>query len=68
MAAGNGHLDVVRQLVQAGAVKSVQTKWGTPLIIAAQEGHRDVADILSGAAPTAEAKSGRKKRGKKGRR
>ena len=69
MAAQNGHLDVVRELVGAGANKSVQTKWGTPLEMAQRWGHRAVVDCLSGrsAEPMKQRRGGRKKKGKRRR-
>ena len=41
-----GHLKVVRQLVGAGADKSVRTQWGTPLELARRQGHQNVVDFL----------------------
>ena len=67
VAAENGHLDAVRELVRAGANKSVQTQWGTPLEFAQREGHDAVADFLSGRSATPTTKAGGKRKGKKRR-
>jgi ankyrin repeat protein len=47
IAAQNGHLDVVRHLVEVGADKDqAQNQGATPLFIAAQNGHLDVVRHL----------------------
>ena len=48
MAAWKGHLEVVRELVEAGADKSVQTNRGdTALSVAQRMGYHDIADLLA---------------------
>ena len=47
IAAQNGHLDVVRHLVEVGADKDqAQNSGATPLYIAAENGHLDVVRLL----------------------
>ena len=47
LAAGNGHLDVVRHLVEVGADKDrAENEGATPLYVAAQNGHLDVVRHL----------------------
>ena len=46
-AARNGHLDVVRLLLDSGAQKNVTSKAGaTALHVAAQKGHSQVVQLL----------------------
>ena len=47
-AAANGHLDVVRALLNAGADKTIADKWGTkPIDVAGNDhGHKDAIVAL----------------------
>lgn len=55
-ASDKGYIDLVRNLVQAGANVEVSTDWGSlPLHCAAQGGHVDVAQILIEASANVEA-------------
>ena len=47
IACENGHLDIVRQLIDFGAdVNQISDEKGTPLCVACMEGHADIAQFL----------------------
>ena len=47
VAAQNGHLDIVKALLEAGADRNQAMNSGaTPLFIAAEKGHLDVVEML----------------------
>ena len=52
LAAENGHVDVARLLLEAGADKGLQRHDGyTALMLAEESGHGDVAELLRAKAP-----------------
>ena len=53
MASQNGHVEVVRVLIDAGAlINQANTNGATPLLMASQDGHVDVVRLLIDAGAT----------------